>query len=383
MMYIRGVARLVNELKVISQAGQTYPTHRNVSASVSSRKHQHDHHGPQILVPDFFKHHLSIPRKSLAHLIMDKIETVDSHRMALECVMSGVSVTYGELHKQIRSCAAYVAERGLKAGDTVLINAPNIPHYPSYFHGVLYAGGIVSPASPQLTLEELVSQLTDSDSRFIVTVPPLAALSLQAAKAVGIPNDRVIIHGGDGMKGTSSHVDVFSNPGKDIPPFNRDLFKDIAVLPYSSGTTGKSKGVMLSHHNLVANLLQVAFVEHATPCLIGILPFFHVYGLMLLLNFSLYAGATTAVMPKFDLPIFLETMQRKKIETAHLVPPIILALAKHPLVANYDLSSLKMIFSGAAPLGREVQQAVEARLGCRTKQAWGMSERSPPAPPPP
>ncbi|MDP2435581.1 MAG: acyl--CoA ligase [archaeon] len=340
---------------------------------------QHDHHQEKILIPDYFRHTLSIPRKSLPHLILEKMEAVEPSKMALECSMTGVKLTYGDALKQIHATAGWLAEKGLKNGDTMLINAPNIPHYAVWFHGALLANGIVSPASPMLTLEELVTQLVDSNSKFIVTCPMLAEVSLEAAHAVGIPRERVIIHGGEASGPSPNHAAVFSHPGKELPPFQRDLFQDIAVLPYSSGTTGKSKGVMLSHHNLVANLLQTCHAEKPTPWMIGILPFYHIYGLMLLLNYSLYNGVSTAVMPKFDLPVFLETMQRYRIETAHLVPPIILALAKHPLVANYDLSCLKMIFSGAAPLGREVQQAVEARLGCRTKQAWGMSELSPAA----
>src|ERR1700737_3969767 len=117
---------------------------------------------------------------------------------------------------------------------------------------------------------------------------------------------------------------------------------------------------MLTHYNLVANLLQSAAVLRVTErdTLIGVLPFFHIYGMVVIMNLSLHVGATVVTMPRFDLEQFLQTMQKYRITYANVVPPIVLALAKHPLVDNYDLSRLRTLFSGAAPLGASAAQAV-------------------------
>lgn len=343
--------------------------------------HQHAHHQAthkHIHIPHYWKDvKIDIPQKSICHLVLERMEGADPNHIALECAQTGVRLTYGDAIRQTKATACYLVEHGYRPGDVLLINAPNIPHYPVFLHGALLASGVVSPASPLHSLEELVAQLVDSSSKFVVTVPPLLAITLEAAHAVGIPPERVIVVGGDGSHNTVTHTKVFSHAVFELPAFNREIRRDPALLPYSSGTSGKSKGVMLSHHNLVSNLLQLDSVEESTPTLIGVLPFFHIYGCMLLLNFGLYNRLTTAVIPRFDLQLFLETMQKWKISTAHLVPPIMVALAKHPIVDKYDLSNLKMIFSGAAPLGRETEQAIEKRLKCQVKQAWGMSEMSP------
>jgi acyl-CoA synthetase (AMP-forming)/AMP-acid ligase II len=158
-----------------------------------------------------------------------------------------------------------------------------------------------------------------------------------------------------------------------------DLGRDLAALPYSSGTTGLPKGVMLTHRNLVANVAQVEAVDDGDEAdvLIGILPFFHIYGMTVIANVALRRGQTVVTMPRFDLPQFLQLVQDHRVTKAYLVPPILVALAKHPLVDQYDLSSLRSIVSGAAPLGADLARAVVDRLGCEVKQGYGMTETSP------
>lgn len=154
-----------------------------------------------------------------------------------------------------------------------------------------------------------------------------------------------------------------------------------ATIPFSSGTTGLPKGVVLSHRNLVSNMLQLYQQEtkHLGKDAVVLvpLPFFHIYGLVLGLLTVARHTTKTVFLPAFDLPKFLELVQTHKVTRTYIVPPIILALAKHPLVDSYDLSSLKTIISGAAPLGGDVQEACSKRLNCIVKQAWGMTELSP------
>lgn len=158
-----------------------------------------------------------------------------------------------------------------------------------------------------------------------------------------------------------------------------DLDRQVVVLPYSSGTTGRPKGVMLSHRNLVTNVLQL--IEAAQldrgETVIAFLPFFHIYGMTVLMNFFLVDHGRLVTMPRFDLAEFLRLIQEHQATRLFIVPPVALALAKHPLVDEYDVSSVKEIFSGAAPLSKEIEEAIEARMKTRMVQGYGMTEMSP------
>jgi len=166
----------------------------------------------------------------------------------------------------------------------------------------------------------------------------------------------------------------------DTPPeVDIDPADDLVVLPYSSGTTGVNKGVMLTHRNLVANVCQgePVLLAGEGERLIAVLPFFHIYGLVVLMCAAISRGSTLVTMPRFDLEQFLGLLQDQRITRAYLAPPIVLALAKHPLVDKYDLSSLRSVFSGAAPLDASLERACAERLGCEVMQGWGLTETSP------
>jgi acyl-CoA synthetase (AMP-forming)/AMP-acid ligase II len=168
---------------------------------------------------------------------------------------------------------------------------------------------------------------------------------------------------------------------KEPPKVTIDPKEDIFIIPYSSGTTGLPKGVLLTHYNVVANLVQVKAVENdynEHDVFIGVLPFFHMYAMLVILNLALHVGVKTVVMPKFDLLDFLKLAQDHKATYLHIVPPIVLALAKHPAVLQFDLSSVRVILSGAAPLGPDLEREVLARFPkLKIKQAYGLSEASP------
>jgi acyl-CoA synthetase (AMP-forming)/AMP-acid ligase II len=158
--------------------------------------------------------------------------------------------------------------------------------------------------------------------------------------------------------------------GQPPPDVAIDPHSDLAALPYSSGTTGLPKGVMLTHHNLVANLCQCQPVwdVHEDEVGIAVLPFFHIYGLTVLMALTLWRGATLVTMPRFDLERFLTLLQDYRVTSAALVPPIMLALAKHPLVDRFDLSALQFIGSGAAPLGAELEDDGYVHIVDRVKE---------------
>ncbi len=155
---------------------------------------------------------------------------------------------------------------------------------------------------------------------------------------------------------------------------------DLVALPYSSGTTGLPKGVMLTHANLIANILQVDRAGHfidGEDTTVAFLPFFHIYGLTIIVFMSVWAGVTVVVMPKFELEPYLDLVERHRATVLHVVPPVVLAFAKHPAVAGRDFSCVRMLFSGAAPLGADITEQCTRRIGCVLQQGYGMTEASP------
>lgn len=238
----------------------------------------------------------------------------------------------------------------LKEGDCLAVFSPNDVLYPTVLWGTLRAGGRATTANHVYTVEELVHQLTDANAKLLVTHPLVLETALKAAKEAGIPENNIILFESDG-KSSFPTVDDLLKAGEKMPPVPKVVFKPgdsaktIAFLCFSSGTSGKSKGVMISHRNVIANVCQFrGFDESLTPGadkLIGQLPFYHIYGLILLVHIATYSKATTIVLPRFEPQLFLDTIDKYKITTLHLVPPIIIALAKHPLVDKYSLASVK------------------------------------------
>lgn len=284
------------------------------------------------------------------------------------------TLTFGELAQHVDNLAAGLQRRGLAKGDVVGVHLPNRPEYAVTFFGVARAGGVNTTLNPLLTEDELASQLNDSRARFLVTVPELASRAVAAGKRA--PVEEVFVVGE--AEGATPFAALLSNDGN-FKPVDIDPLEDPVVLPYSSGTTGLPKGVMLTHHNLVANLRQIRATDTIVSgdVLIGVLPFYHIYGMVVIMAHALSNGASVVTMPRFDFETFLRIIQHYGVTKAHLVPPIILALAKHPLVESYDLSSLKVIMSGAAPLGEDLVVACANRLGTFVKQGYGLTETSP------
>ena len=287
---------------------------------------------------------------------------------------SGRSLSFAGLEQLSRRMAAGLAARGFSKGDVLAVLSPNLPEFGAFIQGPALAGGAISPMNPLSTTQELSHQLADGGSRFLITVPPL--LEKAAAAAEGTAVKEIFVLGE--APGATPLTDLLS-AGEEPPAPAIDPAVDLVALPYSSGTTGLPKGVMVTHRNVTANLRQSEVVEPVAEddVLLGVLPFFHIYGLTVIMMFSLYRGATVVTLPRFDLEQFLATIQEYRITRIHVVPPILLALAKHPVVDRYDLSSLRMLVSAAAPLDAAVGRAVQERLGCLVKQGYGMTETGP------
>ncbi|HEX8187087.1 MAG TPA: 4-coumarate--CoA ligase family protein, partial [Pyrinomonadaceae bacterium] len=301
----------------------------------------------------------------------------DEHaeRPALIDGVSGRVLTYAQLAGAVRAAAAGLARRGFSKGDVLAILSPNLPEYVVAFHAAAALGGVVTPINPQYTAEESGKQLRDSGAKYLVTIPPLLERARAAAEGKGL--SELFVFGE--AEGATPFASLLEGGAGDPPEVEIDPREDLVALPYSSGTTGVCKGVMLTHRNLVANLAQIRGAGHdwRDETLVCVLPLFHIYGMSVIMNHGLRCGATLVTLPRFDFEQLLRVMQEHRVSLAHLVPPVVLALSKSPLVEAYDLSALRTVFSGAAPLGAELSRECSERLGCAVIQGYGMTETSP------
>jgi acyl-CoA synthetase (AMP-forming)/AMP-acid ligase II len=288
---------------------------------------------------------------------------------------SGASITFAELEGMVLKVAAALAERGIGAGDVVGIFSPNTPYFAAVFHGILRANAAVTSVNSLYTPGELAHQLADSGAKLLVTVSPFLERATAGATEAGLPADSIIVL--DGAEGYPGLRDLLATTA--APPAQRVGADDTAVLPYSSGTTGRAKGVILTHRNLVANLQQIKQMGNVTPDtkILAVLPFFHIYGMTVMMNQGLHTRSTVVTMPKFDLPEFLRIISTYRVQRVYIAPPVAVALAKHPIVDQYDLSCIDIVFSGAAPLDGDLGHAVAERLNCTVLQGYGMTELSP------
>jgi acyl-CoA synthetase (AMP-forming)/AMP-acid ligase II len=298
---------------------------------------------------------------------------------ALIDAASGRTITYRQLFDYVQAAAASLAARGFRKGDVFAIYSPNVPEYAVAFHAVSLIGGTLTTLNPLYTVEEAAHQLEDARAKYLLTIPALLDKAKEAAADAHIREIFVFGETADAVEGATPFATLYESVGGEAPQVEIDPREDVVVLPYSSGTTGLPKGVMLTHQNLIANTLQVQACEliKESDTLVCVLPLFHIYGMVVIMNVGLYTGAQIVVMSRFDLETFLKVLQDYGVTLAHVVPPIMLALAQHPSVDNYDLSKLKTLFSGAAPLSEKLARACSERLGCSIRQGYGMTETSP------
>jgi acyl-CoA synthetase (AMP-forming)/AMP-acid ligase II len=321
---------------------------------------------------------VEVPATSLPALVLRDVEA-HADKPALIDGPSGRTLTYAQLAGAVARTASGLSARGFAKGDVLALSSPNLPEFAVVFLAVTSLGGVVTTANPLSTADELRRQLVDSGARLLVTVPPLVDVARQAIDGTVV---RELVVFGEADRATPFAALLADQVSVDPAPI--DPAVDLAVLPYSSGTTGVSKGVMLTHRNLVANLAQLdAMAPYAAvpvrgdDVVLGLLPFFHIYGMVVIMGYALLKGATVVTMPRFDLEEFLELIQSRGITYVNVVPPIVQAMAKHPAVDGYDLGSLRALASGAAPLSAEIAGMAAERIGCAVMQGYGMTELSP------
>ena len=290
---------------------------------------------------------------------------------------SGRTLSYTQLAGAIRRAAAGLAAHGFAKGDVLGIYSPNVPEYVIAFHAAASLGGICTTVNPLYTVRELALQLGDCGAKFLLTIPQFMDNARAAVETVKSVREIFVFGEAEGATPFASLLTHGDQP----PQVSIDPHVDLLALPYSSGTTGLPKGVMLTHHNLVSEMAaidgrpDIVFPDEH-DVLLAFLPFFHIYGVVMFLTFGLWRGATIVSTPRFDLEQYLDMLQRYGVTYLHLVPPVVIALAKHPLVDKYDLSKAKWALSAASPLGGPAADAFTARLGTKLFQAYGMTEVS-------
>jgi acyl-CoA synthetase (AMP-forming)/AMP-acid ligase II len=287
---------------------------------------------------------------------------------------TGRTYTHAQLPNLISRLAGGLARQGVKKSEVFAIYSPNLPEVALAFHAVASLGAATTMVPPLFTDEEIIKQLKDSGARYLLTVPQLIQNAQKVARAADIAKLFVIGEAEDA-------ISFASLLGEALPASNTpiNVNEDFAALPYSSGTTGFPKGVMLTHRNLVAmlRLMEANEAFSRDDTMICVVPMYHLYGLHIVVNLGLSEGATIVTVPRYDLDQFLHVLEKYKVTVAPLVPPLVLTLSQAPQVDQHDLSSLRLIHCGAAPLSESIAQDCARRLNCEIRYGYGMTEVSP------
>ncbi|GAA3385742.1 AMP-binding protein [Cryptosporangium minutisporangium] len=325
---------------------------------------------------------VDIPDVSVSDYVLAGADARGGHPALIDGA-TGEEIGFSDLADRVRFLAAALVTSGIGRGDVVALVTHNQPRYAVAFHAVLATGATVTPINPLCTAEEIARQLAASGAVLAFAAAAVAdtvrTAAARQATADGARSDvqmDVVVLEDAAFDELVANGERALTSGARLPRVGSD---GVALLPYSSGTGGTPKGVMLTHRNLVATLAQHAPLYRLTSddVCAAVLPYYHIYGTTMILNYALRAGATQVTLPRFGLSAYLGLVARYRVTRGHFAPPLVLALANAPEVDAYDLSSLRLAMSGAAPLDVEVAARATARTGVRIGQGYGMTEASP------
>ncbi|MBE9913528.1 AMP-binding protein [Paenibacillus donghaensis] len=351
--------------------------------------------------PEEVPHSYDYPKQNLAKFLIDSAASYPEH-IALEFL--GKSITYSSLLQSVYRFANALHRLGVRKGDRVAIMLPNCPQGVIAYYGTLLIGGIVVMTNPLYVPREIEHQLTDSGAKIIVTMDALVervnkAMERHPMQHIIVTSIKDYLPFPKNMlypikaKKDGKFVKIeynerilsfvqFLKDSADTPlEVPVDPENDLALIQYTGGTTGFAKGVMLTHMNLVSNTIQSHLwfyqSQKGVEKYLGALPFFHVFGLTVLLNKAMFTAGTLILIPRFQIDDVLKTIDKKKPTLFPGAPTMYIAVIHHPEVSRFDLSSIKVCISGAAPLPVEVQERFEKITGGKLIEGYGLTEASP------
>ncbi|KAK6153846.1 hypothetical protein DH2020_013485 [Rehmannia glutinosa] len=336
---------------------------------------------PDIYIPK----HLPLHSYSFEHI---------SNFSTRPCLINGATdevYTYAEVELTARKVASGLSRLGVGQGDTIMLLLPNSPEYVFAFLGASYIGAVSTMANPFFTPAEVIKQAKASNAKLIITqscyvdkVRDYASEKRVKVVLIDTPPPPTEAAAPAAEEDIFLHYSVLTGADAGEMPAVKISPDDVVALPYSSGTTGLPKGVMLTHKGLVTSVAQQVDGDnpnlyiHSEDVMLCVLPLFHIYSLNSVLLCGLRVGAAIVIMQKFDIVPFLEVMQKYRVTIGPFVPPIVLAIVKSPVVDKYDLSSVRTVMSGAAPLGKELEDAVRIKFpNAKLGQGYGMTEAGP------
>ncbi|HEV2639927.1 MAG TPA: AMP-binding protein [Actinocrinis sp.] len=317
--------------------------------------------GPRPRVP--------VPETTFTAYVLQRAQQYAAKVAAVD-VAGESQYTYAQFESAVRRVAGGLQAHGFRKGDVLALLTPNVPENPIAYHAAALAGGTALMLNPLDLADDLVAHLAEAGARLIVTMPDEVDKVLALADRTKVETIFVL---GE-ADGATAFADLLAADPVAEPPV--DPAQDVVTILHSSGSTGYPKGVLLTHRNMIANVLQTSVVAPLgeDERVLAVPPFHHAFGLIMVMNASLLQGATLVTMPRFDPEAYLRAIQEHRITRLYVVPTIAVLLAKSPLVDQYDLSSVRSIVSGGAALDPETARLVRERLGCRIGQGYGLTE---------
>jgi len=324
--------------------------------------------------PEGVPRHIDYPQIPLFEFLSNAARKYPAN-IAFSCQEG--SLTYAELDTATSKLAAYLSEIGVKKGDSVVLFLPNGLEFVIGYYGILKAGGIVCPANPLYKEEELKHQLNDCGATAIITSGNSYPIVKEIKDETRLKT--IILTDSEGIEEALSLTEILTRYSPEPPAFDLKPEEDIAAIEYTGGTTGFSKGAMLTHYNLVANAIQnAAWLGWSDKdVIIGVLPFYHSWGACTCVNSPIYIGARVITLPRFDAEELLMTIEGERATVLYGAASMFTMLVSSPLIRKYDLSSLKYVKAGAMPIPPEIKERWEQLTSVKMVLGYGLSEACP------